>query len=622
MNGSRDERLLMRQRGAGTRQIKSSGFDLILPGQSKTPLKPRKSGKVGKTPLAKLAPLKSSRRTPKSKSTNNASKPKKAPVLPSSKPADIDDEDDMLASNAGGIAGVESTTKKRKFAGDGIIGKGTKKPRLARDNGREETGTIKGGRATQHKPETGAYNSKAPVDAGPTENSIEKELSVSVPEITVSCVTKEEFSKGQVNEEAIGAEESQENGQSRTDDDHRPGQRKRVTKPKAPRDPKAPKQMNHVPAISKETTEASAGAAPTKKRKKRRSIGQQSMKAKKRRSSESTKDLLPKMEISNSPPAGPEPPGLHAGIPQNRLGNSTPPVGIETASPQVDFNQATPNVALGASEYPPHVRVTQEKKILRTEPQTKAKPRKKRKPIAQVRRPKKPLRKDSTDAVPQTHAVTDKHKQVPSTLASISVTQPKGRPRKPLANVTNVTKDVKAKSSNPNSKEDAASRMIEPNCKTLKITQPPAPPENPSTGLSETRDKPVIGTPQDRHDESHPNAPPKPRGRPRKQPQTAPPPSSNKKPLPKPQAPSKPPKRATKPSKPAPPASVPITVYRPDPPTTNDSDSDDPLSLSAHYPPKKKVPNAIDVLAQVSQEILEKQMKKEGVSPEEQGFME
>lgn len=594
-----------------------------MPGQSKTPLKPRKSGKVEKPPLPKLAPLKSSRHTPRSQNTRSATKPKKTPVLPFSKPADIDGEDNLLASNAGGIAGRE-TTKKRKFAGDGVIGKGTKKPRMARDNGKEKTGATKEAGAMRHKPVKSACNSKAPEKAKPTENSIEKELSVSVPEITVPRVTKEKFSKSPVNEDAIGAEENQKNGQSRTDDHPGPEQRKRVTKPKAPRDSKASKQINHVQALSMETTAALADAAPIKKRKKRRSIGQQSMKAKKRPSSETTKDLLPKIEMSNSPPPlappGPERPGLHAGISENRPGNS-PPVGIETAPPLADFNQVPPIAALDLSEGPPDIRVTQEENILQPEPQTKRKPRKKRKPIAQIRKPKKPLKKDNSEAVAHTEVAPDKHKPASSTLAAIPVTQPKGLLRKPLANVTNVIKDVKAKSLNINSKDDAASKtksikVIEPDRTTLTPTQPIAPPENPSTVLSEAHDKQAAIILKERSEQSPPNAPPKTRGRPRKQPQTEPPPHANEEPPPKPQAPSKPPKRAIKASKPAL-ASVPITVYRPDP--TNDSDSDDPLSLSSNYPPKK-APNAVDVLAQVSNEILEKQMKKEGVSMEEQSF--
>ncbi|KAK0516595.1 hypothetical protein JMJ35_001198 [Cladonia borealis] len=63
----REDRLLMRQRGAATRQVKNAGFDLVLPGQeqdSHEPLQPRRSGRARKTPQAELAPQRSTRRTP------------------------------------------------------------------------------------------------------------------------------------------------------------------------------------------------------------------------------------------------------------------------------------------------------------------------------------------------------------------------------------------------------------------------------------------------------------------------------------------------------------------------------------------------------------------------------
>ncbi|KAL8721870.1 MAG: hypothetical protein Q9225_001548, partial [Loekoesia sp. 1 TL-2023] len=64
----REERFLMRQRGAGTRDIVLA-FDLELPGlppPSKTPLKPQKSSRLRTSSPAKLLSLRSTRKTPRS----------------------------------------------------------------------------------------------------------------------------------------------------------------------------------------------------------------------------------------------------------------------------------------------------------------------------------------------------------------------------------------------------------------------------------------------------------------------------------------------------------------------------------------------------------------------------
>ncbi|KAL9633212.1 MAG: hypothetical protein Q9164_004840, partial [Protoblastenia rupestris] len=62
---ARQERLLERQRGAGTRQVKNLDIGLILPGQENPLLQSRRSGRRGPTPQQEtLPPQKSSRRTP------------------------------------------------------------------------------------------------------------------------------------------------------------------------------------------------------------------------------------------------------------------------------------------------------------------------------------------------------------------------------------------------------------------------------------------------------------------------------------------------------------------------------------------------------------------------------
>ncbi|MCJ1373382.1 Mucin-21 [Loxospora ochrophaea] len=65
MATNRQERFLMRQRGAGARQIQDFGFDIPLPGAQIAPLAPVRSGRARRTPQPDLQPQRSSRRTPK-----------------------------------------------------------------------------------------------------------------------------------------------------------------------------------------------------------------------------------------------------------------------------------------------------------------------------------------------------------------------------------------------------------------------------------------------------------------------------------------------------------------------------------------------------------------------------
>ncbi|KAL9602446.1 MAG: hypothetical protein Q9219_001870 [cf. Caloplaca sp. 3 TL-2023] len=84
MAANREERFLMRQRGAGTRDIILS-FDLELPGvpqPSRTPLTTRKSGRFTKLPPGDPAPPKSTRKTPKAKASISTSLPAKAAKTP------------------------------------------------------------------------------------------------------------------------------------------------------------------------------------------------------------------------------------------------------------------------------------------------------------------------------------------------------------------------------------------------------------------------------------------------------------------------------------------------------------------------------------------------------------
>ncbi|MCJ1390607.1 hypothetical protein MMC18_003468 [Xylographa bjoerkii] len=126
MASNREERFLMRQRGAGARQLRNSGFDFDLPGVSKSPLKPIGSGRTRRTPrsgsqalastnrtpkVTPVIPPRSSRRTPASKSTqiSKGSTPRKLPS--------ISEHQDAPTSQATKADQRGTVMKKRKLAG-------------------------------------------------------------------------------------------------------------------------------------------------------------------------------------------------------------------------------------------------------------------------------------------------------------------------------------------------------------------------------------------------------------------------------------------------------------------------------------------------------------------------
>ncbi|MCJ1438251.1 hypothetical protein MMC27_007639 [Xylographa pallens] len=126
MASNREDRFLMRQRGAGARQLRNSGFDFDLPGVRKFPLKPIASGKPRRTPgsgsqgrastkrtpkVTPVIPPRSTRRTPASRSTQ-ISKTSSSRKLPS-----ISEQRDAPTSQATKADERGTVTKKRKLAG-------------------------------------------------------------------------------------------------------------------------------------------------------------------------------------------------------------------------------------------------------------------------------------------------------------------------------------------------------------------------------------------------------------------------------------------------------------------------------------------------------------------------
>ncbi|MCJ1287588.1 hypothetical protein MMC26_006940 [Xylographa opegraphella] len=126
MAANREERFLMRQRGAGARQLRNSGFSFDLLGEQKSPLKAASSAKSRRTPRSKsqirastkrtpkvtsVIPRRSSRRTPASKRTQDSE------ILSSEQLPSISEQQDAPTSQASKADEQGTVTKKRRLAG-------------------------------------------------------------------------------------------------------------------------------------------------------------------------------------------------------------------------------------------------------------------------------------------------------------------------------------------------------------------------------------------------------------------------------------------------------------------------------------------------------------------------
>ncbi|MCJ1471932.1 hypothetical protein MMC13_000573 [Lambiella insularis] len=142
MASNREERFLMRQRGAGARQLRNSGFEFILPGSSRSPLKPLASGRSRRTPVQNNKIQSSTRKTPKftplvpqqsSRRTPASRKSKQSGASSSRQLVSISEQQDASTSQATKTDGQGSVTKKRK------IGRPAKTPSTERA---EPTGAV------------------------------------------------------------------------------------------------------------------------------------------------------------------------------------------------------------------------------------------------------------------------------------------------------------------------------------------------------------------------------------------------------------------------------------------------------------------------------------------------
>ena len=626
-------------------------------------MKPRKSGRVTKTPQPKLVPQKSSRRTPQLTKAPAGPTVRHARGLPLKPLPDIDGEVGALDFGLEKDSGDGATTKKRKATGDSDERQILKKPRTEMKVKNSAVSSLKRGRQANARSTANAGLSHEPKITDEFERTMDHGLNLlSIPESKPIEAMKE----GGALEHAVEAPGSvavnpRTENLEHTDEaeTEKLGKRKATTTTE--------KVSDSIKAVIESQT--SATAAPVKKRKKRRSIGQQSTRTKKRPSIEDTVNPSPpsddagKIDVNNEPPE----PKERTAEPEMDLKRLRD---FEVHQEALDLNQA------GGDVIAPTI-------------QAKSKPRKKRKAIAQTSRPRKTLKKDKIAEALRTISVPrETDSTVIVDLPYAKITKSTGRPRKPLANVTNLSKSMKPKIANMNPKEKLtlAKDLLETHHPIELKSGIEHPDQLPIAGLSQVSSSVEIKKPREAKAKStltskstrvnpsetavkNPALPrkqdselengnadatkaasplPEPTlSQPRantlestrptpsiKKDQLAPPQPTTKKrgrprktPVPNLKAIANSPKHSRKevkipPTRRKQPAnSIPITIYRPISSHEAAYDSDDPLSLDVPYPPKK-APNAVDVLSQVSLEILEKYSNRAGVSVDEKEVVE
>ena len=509
---------------------------------------------------------------------------------------------------------------------------------------------VKRGRTTKAKPATSAsLHSKSTALDGAKDILPDDLSSLLLPDNREAEAHEEANSSGQIRDRS-GSVGTGERAGRQLIEDSKSIERGKLDKPMSVKTTTVIEQLSRLPKATAGKSQAQATAPPTRRCKKRRSIVQQSTRNKKRASIETRIESPVRVE----------------GAPPVKIGEQP----LEAQVQLVEFKGQLP----GSKDIQTLKQITETHQIqgdINTSiPKAKPKSRKKRKPIAQIRRPRKIPPKDTSAKAPKPFTAPEETSSGDIGKISIAaITQPTARARKPLANITNFTSisnsneasrhplEKHALTSNPPEAQD--SNPIKP--KQKRPTNIPAfslvqalpssnlrgsrPAKAQTAPKSEERKTSLAGTlevqtatskvvkpmsadeglepgrpqspipasalfPSLNYEQSavsplppteealfQPQPPPKKRGRPRKDPLPDFPSTAQS---------LEPPLKKAKPSssrrkKPA--NAIPVTIYRPIPPQDAPSDSDDPLSLDAFYPPKK-TPNAVDILAQVSLDIL------------------
>lgn len=419
-----------------SRQINNIGFDLVLPGSSKTPLKPQKSGRVTKTPQRKPAPKKSSVRISKPAKTPAKSKSKDIPQPHPVPLAEINESHDESGTEGEEVLEAGATKKKRKLGAGPTTDKPAKRAKKSTVEEKPRGATVRRGRPTKVKPATSAGKA-----SGNTPEAIlEDELSsLLAQDVQAANVNAEDHILPKAQKKSSSAK-TQNGRMPVADQDVDTGKRRKAPKEKTAKTMPAAEEKLDGSAVAPKDGDNQVDNTPPK-----RSIGQQSMKTKKR----------PSIEAQTVPGSGPK--GAEAASAREEsVGVQAQPRDLEEKETPIDDHSADVH--------------NESATLVQDTLSPRPKQRKKRKPIAQASKPRKLAKTDkpSSKATSAIASRPDTQTQVISNEQPITLKQSKNSERKPLANVTNVTK------------------LSKPSNKDVSIQEHPGPKyRRPYTGLSQ-----------------------------------------------------------------------------------------------------------------------------------------
>lgn len=322
-----------------------------------------------------------------------------------------------LGSGLGQSEGIEATTKKRKLAGVGDGRTAAKRPKTVTDSQKEKSVPIKRSRLTKAKPATSAGMHSQMGASNQIRNVVDDELSSLLyhddrPVDPIDAVSGPLQGQDKPNNVAI-----QRKAGKAAKEGFKPTQRKRTTKAGISKTAPAVEQNYIKPEAAIEKTETLASPVPKRRRKKRRSIGQDTRSRK--RPPVVAEEKRP-LHLEMTEPTDPKNDIFEA--PSGFLELDVTQSGKKANLVQENIHGLN-KLDAGLSE---------------SMDKAKSKPRKKRKPIAQISRPRKASKKDGGANASILSVLSEEDVQDKANGAiSAGTTQARERARKPLADVTN-----------------------------------------------------------------------------------------------------------------------------------------------------------------------------------------
>lgn len=228
-----------------------------------------------------LALQKSSRRTPKPAGTPTRTKQKKLQVAPPEPLIEVNKNDSgALGFGSGKSQGIEATTKKRKLDGVGEARRVVKKPKTTAEMQTEKSVPVKRGRPTKAKSATsaGSHSHTGVVDQ--SKNLLDDELcSLPSPDNRAIGPVHDVSDSQQAQDNSNGVAIQRKTGKA-AKEDFKSTKRMRTIKAGIGKAASAVEEDFSEPRAVVETTEILANSVPKRRHKKRRSVGQYTKKRK------------------------------------------------------------------------------------------------------------------------------------------------------------------------------------------------------------------------------------------------------------------------------------------------------------------------------------------------------